>query len=100
MTKYIPSVLLGMNARTGRHEMSPVVNAQSFPPGYKHGGPIRADFTAVRCALQNGAVRWFGGSDAWIDSSLRMVLSGIDSRDEVRAKWEDAPERVKISESV
>lgn len=96
MTKYIPNALLGLNAKTGQHEMSPVINVQSFPPGYKHGGPIRPEFTAVRCALQCGAVRWFGGSDAWIDSSLRMVLDGIDPRDEVRAAWEDAPKRNEV----
>jgi hypothetical protein len=32
--------------------------------------------------------RWFGCDRAWINSELRMVTIGFNSRDEVRSKWE------------
>lgn len=35
----------------------------------------------------NGLTRWFGCERAYINSELRMVLVGHNSRDEVRQTW-------------
>ncbi len=68
----------------------PVMSARSYPPGtHPKGCIIRQDCTAVELVTDHGS-RWFGFDKARINSELRMVVQGFDSRDEVRSKWEPA----------
>ena len=81
--RYLPRTL--MSAKTWTTEN---VISSTFFPSMKHlHSPIKNGLGAVRVLLANGAVRWFGATDAYINSELRMVVVGHNPRDEVRAKW-------------
>jgi len=70
----------------------PVTGTTFYPAGVdRPGSPIRGDIGALHVRTTGGD-RWFGCADAYINSELRMVVIGVDSRDEVRAKWEKVPE--------
>jgi len=67
------------------HGMVPVRRFIAHPPG-THSGPIRADLWAVESVTDHGS-RWDGGTAAYIDASLRMVIVANYERDEVRRNW-------------
>lgn len=64
----------------------PVESYVAHPAG-THKGPIVASMMALECKTRFGS-RWYGCEKAWINSELRMVVVGFDSRDEVRRTWE------------
>jgi hypothetical protein len=80
--RYVPSTIL----RNGF--VLPVLRTIAHPPG-KHpkGCPILSYLVAVEVVTEKGS-RWFGFEKAWIDSNLRMAVSGFNARDEVRRRWE------------
>jgi hypothetical protein len=71
--------------------VSPVVRVEAFPPN-KHPAKscIRADCTLVLLTAVNGESRQYGFEKAWIDSHLRMRVSGYNPGFEEVAHWEDA----------
>lgn len=71
------------------HGMVPVRRFIAHPPGTHHG-PIRPDLWAVESITDHGS-RWDGGTNAYIDASLRMVIVADYERDEVRRKWKKIP---------
>ena len=89
-TKLVPQEMLFTGGtRTG--SIRPVVKVEAIPPSETNRGiPIRNEYWAVKCTADNGDVRWFGFTKVWIGSDLRMHVSDVDSRDEVRMRWEDA----------
>jgi hypothetical protein len=89
--KWVPEVMLALNPQTGQHEYSPVISVLAHAPGHKVA-PIRTECTAVEITLANGGKRYFGFERAWIDSHLRMRVSGYDERNELVAAWPDAKE--------
>lgn len=62
------------------------VSWTAHSPGQHDASPIKNDLWAVEIKTSRGS-RWFGCSRAYINSELRMVVVGHDSRDEVRQKW-------------
>jgi hypothetical protein len=79
--RYLPERLI---CSTHMHKPA-VVRAEAFPAGSAPAkAPIVKECVAVAATLECGVVRWFGCDSAHIDSSLRMVLVGHFSRDEVR----------------
>lgn len=48
---------------------------------------IKPELTALECKTQQGS-RWYGFEKAYINSELRMVVVGFNSRDEVLRGWE------------
>lgn len=88
--RYVPDVLFSGKTFT-RH---PVARVVAHPPGsHPEKCPLVPDVVAVECQLaQNGGSRWFGCQSAYIDSHLRMVIVGTNSRDEVRTAWEQVEE--------
>jgi len=70
------------------------LSSTAYPPGsHPERCPIVATLTAVAATLDNGHVRWFGFERAWINSELRMIVQGFDSRDEVRSGWKKVAKR-------
>jgi hypothetical protein len=67
-------------------KLCPVTNAISHPPGTHPRSPIKNDMTALELVTTRGS-RWFGCERAYINSELRMVIVGTNTRDEVRMKW-------------
>ncbi len=66
----------------------PVIRYHSFPPGtHPANCPLIPTCTALELVTEHGS-RWFGVERAWINSELRMVVSGTNPRDEVRMNWE------------
>jgi hypothetical protein len=65
----------------------PVTRYIAHPAGTHPDSPIKNDMMALECITAKGS-RWYGCESAYINSELRMVVVGFDSRDEVRSKWE------------
>lgn len=86
MNKELPEKL--MCSRHGMQYVSGVVShpAEARPPRC----PIKSELVKVQASLECGCYRWFGCSAAGINSHLRMVLKGLDDRDEVQRAWRDA----------
>lgn len=80
--RYAPSTVLV------RGVPCPVRAYTAHSPG-KHpaGCPIAPEFTALEMVTDRGS-RWYGFEKAWINSELRMVVSGFAAADTVRARWE------------
>jgi hypothetical protein len=74
---------------------SPVTGSTFYPAGVDRPNrcPIRSDMGVLELKTQQGS-RWYGCDRAYINSELRMVVVGCDSRDEVRMKWETVPEEM------
>jgi hypothetical protein len=86
--RYIPERMLIVSH--GVAEILPVVQYRVFPPNaHPDGCPIGPSYTALECVTERGS-RWFGFERAYINSELRMVVSGFSALDEVRSKWEVA----------
>jgi hypothetical protein len=70
-----------------RMALLPVLSYIAHPAGaHPEKCPIKSDMIALECKTEAGS-RWFGCERAYINSELRMVTVGFDSRDEVRSKW-------------
>lgn len=65
---------------------APVVQSKVHPPGLHSRSPIRDEMTALELVTEHGS-SWYGCQAAWINSESKMVVIGIDPRDEVRMKW-------------
>lgn len=70
-----------------------VAKVESFPDGITPGSPLGKGMTHVKVTLEDGGLRWFGCKRAYINSSLRMVLVGHNSKDEIRALWKKVKEQ-------
>lgn len=78
--KYLPEI----TAKNG--EWVNVSGYIAYPPGmHPNGCPLRKDFYAVEMQTPNGS-RWIGGTNAYIDSTLRMVIEGYNGAES--ASWE------------
>lgn len=80
--RLIPRKLMSSRTRFIR----PVARMMVHPPRSHPGSPIRDDLTAVEVLLDDGTVRWFGTTKAWITSGLRMAML-VNPRDEVLSRW-------------
>lgn len=79
--RYVPTVMRCIDG------WYPVRDYIAYPPNtHPEGCPIKSEYTALACRTEGG-VRWFGVVRAYINSELRMVVEGINSRDEVRMSW-------------
>lgn len=84
--RYAPSRVLIVRGRKAGH--LPVKTYRVFPPNaHPVGCPIVASLTALECVTEWGS-RWWGFERAYINSELRMVVSGFGARDEVRREWD------------
>lgn len=85
--RYTPETVMTLKG------IRPVVRAIAHPPGSHPASPIKNEMTAVELVTEAGS-RWYGCERAWINSDLRMVVQGCDSRDEARMSWSPvSPER-------
>ena len=67
-----------------------VHSARAHPPNaHPAECPIRADVTALELVTAYGS-RWYGCERAWINSELRMCVSGFDERFEEMRAWPNA----------
>jgi hypothetical protein len=72
------------------HGLQPVTRSIFYPAGQHPAGCfIREEMGVLALHTPHGS-RWYGCDHAFIDSSLRIVVIGCDSRDEVRTRWEVA----------
>ena len=79
--RYVPEKMLTVNGEF------PVLRFKAFPPGtHPEKCPLVPSVTALCCETAGGN-RWFGVARAYINSELRMVVEGINSKDEVRRLW-------------
>ncbi len=79
--RYAPETVLVLD-----HGYTPVLGYTGHPPGTHDASPIRNEYTALEIRTCHGS-QWWGFDRVWINSELRMVVQGFDSRDEVRASW-------------
>ena len=80
--RYAPEVVTTIRGRF------PVSSYCVYPPnGAPENSPIRRDMTTVEFQTAGGS-RWYGCERAYINSELRLVVVGTDTRDEVRMKWQ------------
>lgn len=71
----------------------PVSSYHTYLPGqHPKGCPLTDDCVALELRTAYGS-RWWGVEKAWINSELRMVVSGFPARDELRSRWEVCTER-------
>lgn len=65
-----------------------VTHYKAYPPNaHPSASPIVRTLTALECVTEGGSA-WWGFEKAWINSELRMVVSGFSARDEARSRWE------------
>lgn len=89
MYKYVPETI-GINTDQGFIPNAHVTRVVAHRPGQIPG--IADDFVPVEIFTNVSArPRIYGFKDAFIGSSLRMVVE-INPRDEVLRRWEDADE--------
>lgn len=87
--KWTPATILAFH--NGKAGIFPVDTVKAFPPNQHPAKcPIKDDMTAVQLISSCGPSRWYGFEKAWIDSHLRMRVSGYDPRFEEVSKWQDA----------
>ena len=68
--------------------ISPVIRAVFYPIGsHPEGCPILDTYAVLELVTDNGGSRYFGCEKAWINSELRMIVQGCNSKDEIRMKW-------------
>lgn len=60
------------------------------PHKHPKGCPIIQGTTALEIITPHGKA-WWGFEKAWINSELRIVVSGFPAHDEIRSKWEIVP---------
>lgn len=74
--------------------MRPAVGYVAYPP-HQHPPkcPILDEIVALEVITDIGISRWYGCQEAYINSELKMVIIGADSRDEVRMRWPKAKAR-------
>lgn len=69
----------------------PVIGSHFYPAGVARPHPIRLEMGCLVLHTEHGD-RCYGCERAYINSELRMVVVGTNSRDEVRSKWAIVPE--------
>jgi hypothetical protein len=70
----------------------PVLGSAIHPAGqHPSGSPLRKDIKALELRTELGS-RWYGIEDGWINSELRMVVSGFPAGFEEMRAWEKVPE--------
>jgi hypothetical protein len=91
--RYAPKTV--MVRKGGRYVEAPITGYIAHPPNAhpKHC-PLVPTCTAVEFITPYGS-RWWGCEKAWINSELRMVMSGFDLRNELINKWEIVPEGLR-----
>jgi len=62
------------------------VTSVVFHPNGSDDSPLIKGIPCIEVRTERGS-RWFGCDHAYINSELRMVVVGHDSRDEVRNSW-------------
>jgi len=85
--RYVPETI-GQLGKDGKfYPNARVIGVVAHPP-YNHpaGSCTFPEMYAVEIKTAHGS-RWYGATQAFIDSSLRMVMECND-RDEVLTKWE------------
>lgn len=86
--KYAPVTVLVRHR--GRFRELPVIRYVAHPPNaHPKECPLVTDCTALELVTEAGS-RWHGCEEAFINSELRMVIRGFDTRNELVAKWENA----------
>lgn len=74
---------------TLEHGERPVVGVVAYPPGqHPKGTPIKAEHFAVELKTDVGESGWYGFEEAYIDSTLRMVVGPVNPRFESAMRWE------------
>jgi hypothetical protein len=69
----------------------PVLRYIAHPPGHHpQGCSIHSELFALELRTEFG-FRFFGFEKAFINSELRMVVSGFSGADYVRSRWEKVP---------
>lgn len=66
-------------------KLMPVKQYVFYPAG-THKSAIKSELAALELKTDKGS-RWYGCERAYINSELKMVVVGCNSRDEVRMKW-------------
>jgi hypothetical protein len=88
--RYAPSQVLMLN-----HGMVPVTSYIAHPANnHPDKCPIKAEYVALELRTPFGS-RWYGCDHAYINSELRMVVIGTDTRDEVRMQWRVVPDNLR-----
>src|SRR6267142_5565881 len=64
----------------------PVLRWVVHAAGTHPNSPIRNDMMALEC-VTDSASAWYGVQNAYINSELRMVVVGTNTRDGVRMRW-------------
>jgi hypothetical protein len=83
--RYAPKKVLCNN------RIASVLQYNAYPPGnHPKGCPIVPRLTALELRTEFGS-RWFGFEKVFINSELRMVVSGFAAADYVRSRWEKVP---------
>jgi len=80
--------------------MRPVLASKYYPPESAEARrarriPISESYGALELITDAGS-RWHGVDRAYINSQLRMVVEGINKRDEVVSKWRVVPQRFRL----
>lgn len=87
--RYAPDCVLIIDGGSWRSVA--VTGYKLYPPGTApKAAPIKAEYWVLELQTAYGS-RWYGVGGGYINSELRMVVTGIDPRDEVRAKWAIVP---------
>jgi hypothetical protein len=83
--RYVPAIVVTFRGS------APATGFRYYPPGqHPVNSPIVKDIGLVEVQSPVGS-RWYGCDRAYINSELRMVMVGHNSRDEVRARWKKVP---------
>lgn len=87
--RYAPDTVVIMG-----YGQQPVTRATYYPVGlHPRECPIRWDMNVLELRTPKGN-RYYGCESAHINSELRMVVVGCDSRDEVRMMWKPVPKEL------
>lgn len=82
--RYVPdqvmTIHLGMDA---------VKRVTGYPPGqHPDKCPIIKTVSVIKVETVRGGMRWYDCDSFRINAELRMVITGTNSRDTVRMRWE------------
>lgn len=72
-----------------------VIESLYHPAGTHPKSPIDNAMGALELVTPSGARRWYGVDEAMINSELRMIVRGHDTRDEVRHRWQVVPKALR-----
>src|SRR5690349_10952274 len=90
--RYAPDRVIVISGPERKAYAEPVHKYIAHPEGaHPKGCPLRPDCVALELVTTFGS-RWYGCQRAYINSELRMVVVGANSRDEVRMQWAPVPE--------